>query len=103
MASVRLLRTARTRAVPHGVCCEYPKYPTGGTASVRGTQSALAYYRVPLAGADASLRRVCMQVKYYGGLVCILEDVITNTTGHVSVVGSTLTNITVRAHCLRTC
>jgi hypothetical protein len=31
-----------------------------------------------------------------GGLVSISGD---STTGHVSVVGSTLTDITVRAHC----
>ena len=31
----------------------------------------------------------------FGGLVRISD----NSTGHVSVVGSTLTNITVRAHC----
>jgi hypothetical protein len=32
---------------------------------------------------------------YNGGLVAIFGD----STGHVSVVGSTLANITVRAHC----
>jgi hypothetical protein len=36
-----------------------------------------------------------MQTKYDGGLVRIYGG----GTGHVSVVGSTLTNITVRAHC----
>jgi hypothetical protein len=36
-----------------------------------------------------------VQATYYGGLVGIFNDGI----GNVSVVGSTLTNILVRAHC----
>ncbi len=41
-----------------------------------------------------------MQASYYGygGLV----NIANGGTGYVSVVGSTLTNITVRAHCLST-
>ncbi len=41
-----------------------------------------------------------MQAKYDGGLVGISGGGGTGVTlGHVSVVGSTLANITVRAHC----
>jgi hypothetical protein len=85
------------RAVSHGVGCEYPQYPAGGTASVRSTHSAVEYRRLlPWAGAAASLCAACVvQADYNGGLVGISFG----GTGHVSVVGSTLTNISVRAHC----
>jgi hypothetical protein len=46
------------RAVPHGVGCEYPQYPPGGTASVRSTHSAVWCRRLTLwAGAAASFAR----------------------------------------------
>ena len=32
------------RAVPHGVGCEYPQYPAGGTASVLEVDSGTAEY-----------------------------------------------------------
>ncbi len=83
-------------AVPHGVGCEYPQYPAGGTASVRGTHSAVEYRRLTLwAGRRRELCAAWGVQAYRGGLVGISGD----STGHVSVVGSTLTNITVRAHC----
>jgi hypothetical protein len=47
-------------------------------------------------GLVASLRASGMQANGEGGLVGIISC---GTTGHVSVVGSTLTNITVCAHC----
>ncbi len=85
------------RAVPHGVGCEYPQYPSGVTASVRSTQSAVG---VPPANPLGGRRReLCaawgVQAGNNGGLVGISSG----STGHVSVVGSNLTNITVRAHC----
>jgi hypothetical protein len=51
--------THRTRrAVPHGVGCEYPQYPTGVTPSARSTHSAVEYRRQTLrAGAAASFAR----------------------------------------------
>jgi hypothetical protein len=38
-----------------------------------------------------------VQAGDYGGLVIIFDGI--GSTGHVSVVNSTLANITVRAHC----
>ena len=95
-SSAPLLR----RAVPHGVSCEYPEYPTGGTASVRGTHGALEYRRGTFwVGAGASFCAACgMQASGNGGLV----GIDSGGTGHVSVVGSTLTSISVRARCLST-
>jgi hypothetical protein len=69
-APVRRLRTARAapqqvNAVPHGVGCEYPKYPTGVTASARSTRSAVGYHRpTRYAGAAASFARrvVCRPI-----------------------------------------
>jgi hypothetical protein len=49
-------------------------------------------------GSAASLSACGMQATggmEHGGLVSISDG----GTGHVSVIGSTLTNITVRAHC----
>jgi hypothetical protein len=75
--------------------CEYPQYPTGVTASVRSTRSAVKYRWVPLGGRR---RELCaawgVQARNEGGLVSFYGG-----AGHVSVVGSTLANITVRAHC----
>ncbi len=84
-------------AVAHGVGCEYPQYPAGVTASVRSTHGAVGYLRLlPLGGRR---RELCaawgVQAHGYGGLVGIFGS----GTGNVSVVGSTLTNIKVRAHC----
>ncbi len=84
------------RAVAHGVGCEYPKYPSGVTASVRSTHGAMG---VPPANPFCGRRReLCaawgVQANGYGGLVGIFDG-----TGNVSVVGSTLSNIAVRAHC----
>jgi hypothetical protein len=85
------------RAVSHGVGCEYPQYPAGVTASVLSTHSAVEYRRLLPWGGRC--REPCaawgVQAKYLGGLVRIDND----GTGNVSVVGSTLTNIAVRAHC----
>jgi hypothetical protein len=39
------------RAVPHGAGCEYPEYPTGVTASVLSTHSAVEYRRLALGWA----------------------------------------------------
>jgi hypothetical protein len=76
--------------------CEYHQYPTGVTASVRSTRSALEYRRVPLGGRRREPCAACgVQALSDGGLV----GIIYGSTGHVSVVGSTLANITVRAHC----
>ena len=85
------------RAVPHGVGCEYPQCPAGVTASVRSSHGAVEYRRLTLwAGAAASFaRRVGVQAGNTGGLVGIYGG----GNGNVSVVGSTLTNIVVRAHC----
>jgi hypothetical protein len=84
------------RAEPHGVGCEYPQYPAGVTASV------LKYSRrsgVPPANPFGGRRReLCAARRVQantGGLVSFFFG----GTGHVSVVGSTLTNISVRAHC----
>ncbi len=94
-APVRLLRTAQCRRT--------------GSASTRSTRPE---YRL---GAQYSQRtwvppgtfgwappRACaacgVQANRFGGLVGILDG----GTGHVSVVGSTLTNIAVRAHFLST-
>jgi hypothetical protein len=91
------------RAVAHGVGCEYPEYPAGVTASVRSTRSAVGYRRLlPLGGRR---RELCaawgVQAGNSGGLVGI--DVEQGCTcfgnGNVTVVGSTLKNISVRAHC----
>jgi hypothetical protein len=89
------------RAVPHGVGCEYPQYPAGVTASVRGTHGAVG---VPPANPLGGRRREPCAAwgvqANTGGLVGISGGGGTRVTlGHVSVVGSTLTNITVRAHC----
>ena len=83
--------------MPHGMGCEYQKYPSGVTASARSTHSAVEYRRLTLwAGAAASLaRRGGVQAGNTGGLVGIYGG----GNGNVSVVGSTLTNIVVRAHC----
>jgi hypothetical protein len=82
-------------AVPHGVGCEYPQYPAGGTASVRSTHSAVEYRRLlPLGGRRREPCAAWGVQAYDGGLVGISFG-----TGNVSVVGSTLANITVRAHC----
>jgi hypothetical protein len=88
------------RAVPHGVGCEYPQYPTGVTASVLSTHSAVEYRRLPLwAGAAASLCAAWrVQAGGFGGLVDISFGG-TETSANVSVVGSTLANISVRVHC----
>ncbi len=84
------------RAVPHGVGCEYPQYPAGVTASVRSTHSAVEYRRrTPLGERHRELCAAWGVQANYGGLV----GVNNGGTGNVSVVGSTLTNISVRAHC----
>ncbi len=85
------------RAVAHGVGCEYPEYPSGVTASVRSTRSAVEYRRLlPFGGRR---RELCaawgVQANGYGGLV----GIVGSGTGNVSIVNSTLTNIKVRAHC----
>ncbi len=83
------------RAVPLGGGCEYPQYPAGGTASVLST------HVVPPANPLGGRRReLCAAWGVQagnngGGLVAISGG----GTGNVSVVGSTLTNIAVRAHC----
>jgi hypothetical protein len=89
------------RAVSHGVGCEYPQYPAGGTASVRSTHSAVEYRRLlPWGGRCREPCAACVVQANRGGLVGISGGGGTGVTlGHVSVVGSTLTNITVRAHC----
>ena len=89
------------RAVPHGVGCEYPQYPTGVTASVLSTHGAVEYRRRTLwAGAAASLCAAWGVQANYGGLVGISGGGGTGVTlGHVRVVGSTLANISVCAHC----
>ena len=85
------------RAVPHGVGCEYPQYPTGVTASVLRVLAA----QWGTAGQPSVGRRgeLCaawgVQANYGGGLVGISG----RSTGHVSIVGSNLANISVRAHC----
>jgi hypothetical protein len=81
------------RAVPHGVGCEYPQYPAGGAASVRSTHSAVGYRRLTLWAGRRELCAAWGVQANYGGLVGI------SGIGNVSVVGSTLTNITVRVHC----
>ncbi len=87
------------RAVPHGVGCEYPQYPAGGTASVLSTHSAVEYRRLTLwAGELCAARDV--QAGNSGGLVGISGG---GSTGRVSVVGSTLASISVRAHCRVPC
>ncbi len=60
------------RAVPHGVGCEYPQYPAGGTASVRSTHSAVECRRLTLwAGAAASFARraVCRPIGTAGSWI----------------------------------
>jgi hypothetical protein len=87
---------------------------------MHGTHSALGYRRVPLLGADASLRDVksprtlylylsslCCRVQANGDGVNFFSGTgglvdIRSGTGNISVVGSTLTNIMVCAHCLTT-
>ncbi len=89
------------RAVPHGVGCEYPQYPAGGTASV------LKYSRRsgvrPANPFGGRRRELCaawgVQAYDDGGLVGISGDGTGVTLGNVSVVNSTLANISVRAHC----
>jgi hypothetical protein len=83
--------------VPHGVGCEYPKYPAGGTVAVRSTQQRFGTAGYLWAGAAAQeLCAACgVQANGDGGLVGIFDG----GTGHVSVVGSTLIGIKVRAHC----
>jgi hypothetical protein len=83
--------------------CEYAQYPTGVTASVRSARNAVEYRWVPLGGRR---RELCaawvVQANGNGGLVGITLGLNVNGfdgNGHVSVVGSTLTSITVRAHC----
>ncbi len=84
------------RAVAHGVGCEYPKYPAGVAASVRSTHSAAGYRRLlPLGGRRRELCAAWGVQAYRGGLV----DISGRGTGNVTVVGSTLTNISVSAHC----
>ena len=85
------------RAVPHGVGCEYPKYPTGVTASVlRVLAAQWSTAGEPLGGRRGELCAACgVQAEGDGGLVGIDNG----GTGHVSVVNSTLANIAVRAHC----
>ncbi len=97
------------RAVPHGVGCEYPKYPAGGTASVlQYSQRSGVPPADPLGGRRRELCAACdVQATWNGGLVSIsnggtgvtLASGNGVTLGHVSVVNSTLANITVRAHC----
>jgi hypothetical protein len=83
------------RAVPHGVGCEYPQYPAGGTASVLSTQRSGVPPADPLGGRCRELCAACgVQTRKYGGLV----GIVNGGKGNVSVVNSTLSNITVRAH-----
>ena len=82
--------------MPHGVGCEYPKYPTGVTASVlRVLAAQWGTAGEPSGGRRRELCAAWGVQANYGGLVGISEG----STGNVSVVGSTLTNIAVRAHC----
>ena len=83
-------------AVPHGVGCEYPQYPAGVTASVQYSQRSGVPPANPLGGRRRELCAAWGVQANIGGLVGISYD---SSTGHVSVVGSTLANITVRAHC----
>jgi hypothetical protein len=58
-----------------------------------------------LGGRRRELCAACgLQANGNGGLVGIKKNRMSGSggTGYVSVVGSTLTNITVRAHCLST-
>jgi hypothetical protein len=87
------------RAVPHGVGCECPQYPAGVAASVRSTHSAVGYRRLTLGRAPPRACAACGVQAYKGGLVGISGI---GGTVNVSVVGSTLANISVRAHCLST-
>ncbi len=82
------------RAVPHVLGCEYPQYPAGGTASVQYSQRSGVPPANPLGGRRCELCAACGVQAHDGGLVGIFDG-----TGHVSVVGSTLANITVHAHC----
>jgi hypothetical protein len=66
---------------------------------VLGTHSARGYRRVPFVGARRKLCAACgMQAGRDGGLVRIGYEGKIN----VSIVGSTLTGVTVRAHFLST-
>ena len=85
------------RAVPHGVGCEYPQYPTGVTASVlRVLAAQWSTAGEPLGGRRRELCAACgVQAGNCVGLV-------SNSGGNgsnVSVVGSTLVSISVRAQC----
>ncbi len=84
--------------MPHGVGCEYPKYPAGGTASVlRVLAAQWGTAGQPLGRRRRELCAACgVQANIRGGLVDIFGD---STTCNVSVVNSTLANIAVRAHC----
>jgi hypothetical protein len=117
----------RYRLDPHkrnGACAllEYlvsthaPRLPSGcsawgRTACAASTRSTLPAYRLGAwysqrtggtPGTFGGRRRehcaACGVQAFTGGLVGIVNQ----GTGHVSVIGSTLTNITVRAHCLST-
>ena len=81
--------------------CEYPQYPAGVTASLRSTHGAVRYRRRTLWGGRR--RELCaawgVQANGGGGLVGITGATGSGFTFHVSVVGSTLSYITVRAHC----
>ncbi len=86
--------------MPHGVGCEYPKYPTGvpprcSVLTAHWGNAGCHWW------APARARAACgVQVNDYGGGLVGISD--GGSTGYVSVIGSTLTNITVRAYCLST-
>jgi hypothetical protein len=81
-------------AVAHRVCCEYATYPTGVPARCAVPTSHRGTAGLPLVDARAACGMQADGQFGYGGLVSIVGD-----NNHVSVVGSTLTNINVRAHC----
>ena len=95
VAPVRLLRTAGApRSAPLRRVLRVREVPYRRTASVRGTHIAQGYCWVPLVDARAACGMQATGQFGYGGLVNIQGD-----NNHVSVVGSTLTNINVRSQC----
>ena len=90
-------RQAARRSRAHGVWCEYPEYPAGQPRYLLGTHSALEYRSGALVDSRCDLSAWDVQANQ-GGLVSIS----CGSTGYVSVVGSTLTGISVCAHLLST-
>ncbi len=93
---------APRRGVPHGVWCVYPDYPTGVPPRRLVLTAHWGAAGYPWLGAGASFAwRGVQTINSGGGLVSLSDswEGSNGGKGNVSIVSSTLTNITVRAHC----